>query len=425
LSTNTHAQELVALREQIQALEANFQEARHRIAVLHVVHEVAGSLTSELNLEPLLHKILAAAVEVMNASAGSLILLDELTDELVFAVVEGGGGENLKGMRMARDKGIAGWVATHRKPLIVDDVNQDDRYYQSIADTFDFKLTSLLCIPMISRNKLIGVLQVLQSKPDHYFGHLDQQLLTTFANQAAVAIENARLYESLKEERDHLVVVEDEIRKRLARDLHDGPTQLLASIIMSLTFTKELIKRAPEHALEEIDLNLNVSEKALKQLRTLLFDLRPVILETQGLIPALEVYAERLAETDKLNIILNVEQEIERLSPRAEVAIFAVIQEAVNNAKKYAQASRIDLILRPNESEDNLTVFIKDDGKGFDVHAVKARYEERGSLGMINMQERTGAINGTFTIHSEVGQGTEVVLSLPLSENLLSNSKDT
>lgn len=424
MSNKTDAQELAALTDKIKTLETNFQEAQHRIAVLHVVHEVAGTLTSELNLEPLLHKILAAAVEVMNASAGSLILLDELTDELVFAVIEGGGGENLKGVRMARDKGIAGWVATHRKPLIVDDVNKDDRYYQSIADTFDFKLTSLLCVPMISRNKLIGVLQVLQSKPDHYFGDLDQQLLTTFANQAAVAIENARLYESLKEERDRLVVVEDEIRKRLARDLHDGPTQLLASIIMSLSFTKELIKRAPEHALEEIDLNLSVSEKALKQLRTLLFDLRPVILETQGLLPALEVYAERLAETDKLNVILTIDQEFERLAPRAEVAIFAVIQEAVNNAKKYAQASRIDLILQLNEPEDTLTVFIKDDGKGFDVHAVKARYEERGSLGMINMQERTSAINGTFTIHSEVDHGTEVVLSLPFSENLLSNSKD-
>jgi signal transduction histidine kinase len=424
LSTATDAQELAVLHEKIEHLEINFQEAQHRIAVLHVVHEVAGSLTSELNLEPLLHKILAAAVEVMNASAGSLILLDELTDDLVFAVIEGGGGEDLKGVRMARDKGIAGWVATNRKPLIVDDVNQDDRYYQSIANTFDFKLTSLLCVPMISRNKLIGVLQVLHSTPDHYFNDLDQQILITFANQAAVAIENARLYESLKEERDRLVVVEDEIRKRLARDLHDGPTQLLASIIMSLNFTKELIKRAPEHATEEIDLNVTVSEKALKQLRTLLFDLRPVILETQGLIPALEVYVERLAETDKLNLVLTVEREFERLSPRAEVAIFAVIQEAVNNAKKYAQASQIDIILQPDESRDTMTVLVKDNGKGFDVHAVKARYEERGSLGMINMQERTSAINGTFTIHSELGHGAEVVLSLPLGENLLSNSKD-
>lgn len=424
MSNFTDTPDTETFKEKIRTLEVNFQEAQQRIAALHVLHEVAGSLTSELNLEPLLHKILATAVEVMNASAGSLILLDELTDELIFAVIEGGGGEKLKGVRMARDKGIAGWVATHQKPLIVDDVNKDNRYYQSIADTFDFKLTSLLCVPMISHRKLIGVLQVLHSTPGRYFGDLEQQLLTTFANQAAIAIENARLYESLKEERDRLVVVEDEIRKRLARDLHDGPTQLLASIVMSLNFVKELIKRSPEHVLDEIDQNVVVAEKALKQLRTLLFDLRPVILETQGLIPALEVYAERLEETDQLSIVLNVENQFERLSPKAEVAIFAVIQEAVNNAKKYANASRITITLTVDETQDNLMVLIKDDGVGFDLPALKVEYDTRGSLGMLNMQERTETISGTFKIYSEVGQGTEVILSVPLSENLLSNSKE-
>jgi signal transduction histidine kinase len=424
LSHSSHAQEIASLREKLKVLETNFREAQHRIAALHVVHEVAGSLTSQLNLEPLLHQILAKAVEVMDASAGSLILLDELTDELVFAVIEGGGGENLKGVRMARDKGIAGWVATHRKPLIVDDVHKDNRYYQSIAKTVDFKVTSLLCVPMISHNRLIGVLQVLHSVSERYFGNLDQQLLTTFANQAAVAIENARLYENLKEERDRLIEVEDEVRKRLARDLHDGPAQLLASIIMSLSFTKELLKRSPEHASGEIDLNLSVAEKALKQVRTLLFDLRPVILETQGLIPALEVYAERLEETDNFSVVLTVEGEFERLAPKAEVAVFAVIQEAVNNAKKYAKATQIDLIVRADHQQNTLTVITKDDGVGFDVHAVTARYEQRGSLGMINMQERTNAINGTLSIHSAPGQGTEVSLSLPLSENLLNILKE-
>ncbi|MEW5957996.1 MAG: GAF domain-containing sensor histidine kinase, partial [Chloroflexota bacterium] len=410
MKNNISAQEAAELKEKIKVLEKNFQQAQQRIAALHVVHEVTGSLTSELNLEPLLYKILTQAVEVMNASAGSLLLLDELTDELVFAVIKGGGGENLKGVRMSRDKGIAGWVATHRKPLIVDDVNSDNRHYQSIANSFDYKPTSLLCVPMISRSKLIGVLQVLHNKPGRYFGELEELLLTTFANQSAIAIENARLYESLKEERDHLVVVEDEIRKRLARDLHDGPTQLLASMIMSLSFTKELINRAPEHALGEIDHNLTVAEKALKQLRTLLFDLRPVILETQGLIPALEMYAERLRETDNLNIILTIENGFERLAPRAEVAIFAIVQEAINNAKKYAQAVRIDLVIRADDEHDILTVLIKDDGRGFDVKQVKARYEEQGSLGLINMQERAEMIGGTLKIHSEIKRGTRVVL---------------
>jgi signal transduction histidine kinase len=422
--TKTSAQEIAELKEKIEVLEKNFQEAQQRIAALHVVQEVASSLTSELNLEPLLYKILTKAVEVMNASAGSLLLLDELTDELVFAVIKGGGGENLKGVRMSRDKGIAGWVATHRKSLIVDDVGSDARHYQSISNSFDYKPTSLLCVPMISHSKLIGVLQVMHNKSERYFGALEEQLLTTFANQSAIAIENARLYESLKEERDHLVVVEDEIRKRLARDLHDGPTQLLASMIMSLSFTKNLINRAPEHAEGEIDHNLTVAEKALKQLRTLLFDLRPVILETQGLIAALEMYSERLQETDNLKVFLTIENGFERLSPKAEVAIFAIVQEAINNAKKYAQATHIDLAVRANEEQDTLTVFIKDDGCGFDVKQVKARYEEQGSLGLINMQERAEMIGGTLKIHSEIGRGTKVVLSLPLSENFQKNEDE-
>jgi signal transduction histidine kinase len=424
LSIEVSEKELAQFREYTKALEKNLQEARERLAALYVVHEVAQSVTSELNLEPLLHKILAAAVQVMNASAGSLLLVDEFTDELVFAVIEGGGGGKLKGVRIARDKGVAGWVAAHQKPLIVDDVNKDDRYYQSIAKSFGLELTSLLCVPMISHNKLIGVLEVVHTTSGRYFGELDQQLLTTFANQASIAIENARLYESLKKERDHLVVVEDEVRKRLARDLHDGPTQLLASIVMSLSFTKELLKRAPEHVPNEIEQSAAVADRALKQLRTLLFDLRPVILETQGLIPALEVYTERLQETEQLNVILTTKGEFERLSSKAETAIFAVIQEAVNNAKKYANASRIDVILQTNEEEDTLTVLIKDNGAGFDVQAVKAKYDERGSLGMINMQERTDLVNGIFKLRSAVEKGTEVMLKLPLSENFLNTSKD-
>jgi signal transduction histidine kinase len=411
--------EVEALRQKIAALEKDFYKAQERIAALHVLHEVAKSLTSELNLEPLLHKILATAVTVMDASAGSLLLLDQLTDELVFAVVEGGGGHSLQGVRMQRDKGIAGWVATHRTPLIIDDVHQDNRYYQNIANDFDFELISLLCVPMLSHNQLIGVLQVMHSRPGHYFGDFDQQLLTIFASQAAISIENARLYESLKHERDHLVVVEDEIRKRLARDLHDGPAQLLASIVMSLDFVKELIKRTPEHAHAELEYTMGVANKAIKQLRTLLFDLRPVILETQGLVPALALYTQRLQETDRLNVILTVEQEFERLQPKAETNIFAIIQEVVNNAKKHAKAFHIDLILRPDTAQDSLTVLIKDDGVGFDVRTISESYDQRSSLGMINIQERTELLGGAFKIYSEIGQGTEVVLTFPLTANLL------
>ena len=413
------------LETKINALEAELKESQKRIRILNIISEVDRSLTLELNLDPLLHKILAGAVKVTDASAGSLLLLDELTDELVFAVVEGGGGESLQGTRIASDKGIAGWVATNRQPLIVDDVNKDHRYYHIIAANFDIQLTSLICVPMISRTNLIGVLQVMQNTPGRYFGPVEQELLSSFASKAAISIENARLYKSLKEERDKLVIVEDEVRKRLARDLHDGPTQFVAAIIMNMEFIKEVIERAPEYAPDEINKTLVLARKTLKQLRTLLFNLRPITLETQGLIPALEVYTERLRETDKLKVKLSIKQDVDRLSSRAEIAIFAVIQEAVNNAKKYARNAQIEIILQPDHENDQLTVKIKDNGQGFDVQAVRQRYDKRGSLGMINMQERIEAINGHLKIQSQIGKGTEVIFTLPIRENLLENSKRT
>ncbi len=424
MSQKTVNDQVEQLKAEISGLKQALQKSQERINALNVINEVDRSLTLELSLDPLLHKILAGAVNVMDASAGSLLLLDQVTDELVFAVVEGGAGESLQGTRLKRDTGLAGWVATNRQPLIVDDVNQDNRYFKSIADSFDFKLTSLICVPMVSRHKLIGVLQVIHSADGRYFGPVEEELLSAFASKAAISIENARLYESLKEERDKLVIVEDEVRKRLAHDLHDGPTQFVAAMVMNLNFVKELLDRAPEHVPAEVERNIELAQKTLRQLRTLLFDLRPVILETQGLVPALEVYVERLRETEKMDVELHVAHKFKRLSKRAEIAIFAVIQEAVNNAKKYARTSTVEILIKPDKAQDRLTVTVQDNGRGFDLHTTQKSYDKRGSIGLVNMRERAEAISGQFSLWSEVGRGTTVQLLVPLTENYVNSMKD-
>jgi signal transduction histidine kinase len=413
---------LEALKQEVSRLQKENTAATERIAVLQVLQDVARSLSSELNLEPLLQMILAAAVQVMNASAGSLLLLDHDTDELVFEVIEGGIGAALEGTRMPADKGIAGWVASHREPLIVDDVNRDDRYYRRIAQDHDFTTTSLLCVPMVARGKVIGVLQVLNKEPGQYFDTADQEVLTSFAAQSAVTIENARLYQSLREEHERIIAVEEDIRRELARDLHDGPTQMLAAIIMSANFVREAIAHdSLDHAVNELGEMMPVAEKALHQVRTLLFNLRPVILETQGLVPALESYAQRLREAEGMNVILNASGEFDRLPHNAEVAIFTIVQEAITNAKKHARASRIDIEVTP--TDDKLTVVVRDNGVGFDQTAVTDRYDERGSLGMLNMQERAEIVNGTLSLESKPGQGTTITLQLPINTHLAAESK--
>jgi signal transduction histidine kinase len=417
LDEQSLSSDLEALKEELAQQRRESAAALEQLSILQVLQNLTRTLSSELNLERLLQMILASAVQVMGASAGSLLLLDQRTNELVFEVIEGGGGVALEGTRMPADKGIAGWVATNREPLIVDDVNRDDRHYRDIAQDYDFSTASLLCVPLIAKGQVIGVLQVLYKEPGKYFTAEDQEILTTFAAQSAVAIENARLYQSLREEHDRIIAVEEDVRRRIARDLHDGPAQMLAAIIMSANFVQQAIAHdSIEHAVAELDEMLPVAEKALRQVRTLLFDLRPVILETQGLVPALKSYARRLREAEGMNVVLNAEGEFGRLSHHADVAVFSIVQEAITNAKKHARASRIDIDVAPENGE--LVVVIRDDGVGFNATGVMDDYDERGSLGMLNMRERADIVAGSLTISSGAGKGTTVALRLPLAPNL-------
>ncbi|MGQ9502700.1 MAG: GAF domain-containing sensor histidine kinase [Anaerolineae bacterium] len=415
-----NGQEIEALRREAERLQRQNLNVNEHFSALEVIQRIAHSLVSDVSLDELLEEILRSAVSIVKASAGALLLLDKTTDELVFEVIEGGAGSSLKKTRMPADKGIAGWVATHGEPLIVHDVTQDERFYSRISLEFDFPAHSILCVPLIVRGNVIGVLEVLNKANNAKFMAEDRDLLTILAAQSAVAIENARLYQNLREEHNRLVAVEAEVRHRLARDIHDGPAQMLASVIMNIYFVREaLVRGSVEVALQEMDEMVSLAERALRQIRTLLFNLRPVTLEMKGLIPALEIYANMLQQNERFAVALQVEGEIARLNHEAETAIFAVIQEAISNVRKHAEATQAMIRLAVTE-DGYLEVSVKDDGVGFDPAAVSQACAERGSLGILTMQERALSLQGSLSVHSSPGEGTEVWLRLPLAPNLAS-----
>lgn len=401
--------EYATLRDQHDVLQRQIQRLR-------VLQDISQKLVSELDHDRLLRNILRSAVTVMEASAGALYLLDELTDELVFTVVEGGGGERLQDRRMSRHQGIAGWVLNQGEAVIVDDTLQDQRFYDAIGKSVDYRTTSIICAPLLDRGKAIGVLQILNQQSGERFDESDKELLIALAAQSAVAIRNAQLYRNLREERDRLVALEEDVRKRLARDLHDGPTQLVAAISMNLEFIRVLLERDPDKVDAELNEASELAGRAMRQLRTMLFDLRPVVLETKGLTPALETYSAHLAQTEALRVHLVADPDTPRLSKQAESAIFAVIQEAVGNARKHTQAENIWITVR--RQEETLDVTVRDDGQGFDVCETLGNYESRGSMGMINMREHAEMIQGRFSLQSTVGQGTSVRFVVPLAPNL-------
>jgi signal transduction histidine kinase len=389
---------------------------RRQFQRFQIMQGISQQLVSELDLDRLLRSILHAAIEVTEAQAGTLYLLDELTDELEFRVVVGGGGEKLVGRRMPRDQGIAGWVLNSQQAVIVDDTVRDERHAGSIPASVGYTTESMICAPLIDRGQAFGVLQILNKRGGKRFDDSDKELLLALAAQSAVAVRNSQMYQELREERDRLITVEEDVRKRLARSLHDGPTQLVAAVMMRLQFIYKLMARAPDQVETELHRVEDLAERAMRQLRTMLFELRPVILETQGLIPALEAYSSRLAETERFDVHLDVHGEVPRLRRQAEAAIFAVVQEAVGNAKKHTSAENMWIEVR--RLEDRLEVSVRDNGKGFDVDETLPASEERGSLGMIHMRESADLLGGTLTLQSAIGQGTIVCLVVPLDSNL-------
>jgi signal transduction histidine kinase len=388
-------------------------QLRSRVTALETLLDVAREVSAELDLEALLKKILRAAILVSQSTAGSLLLHDASSNELVFQVVIGGGGEALKDTRLPADKGIAGESFTRQRAIVVQDAGNDPRHFSAPADSVGVHVRQLVAVPLVTQGKSLGVLEVMNRATGERYSQDDVDLLMAFAAQSAIAIENARLYGQVLQERDRILAVEAAVRQELARDLHDGPAQLLSALVMNARFIQELVRRYPDRVPDEIEQLEKTAERALHQTRNILFDLRPLVLEQQGLGPALEQYAARLKSVEDFAVTLNAPTLRRRFDSKMEGAIFSIVQEAVNNAKKHADAKNV--WIEGKEDAKSLTITIRDDGRGFDVSQMEANSAKRGSLGLLNMRERAEIAYGDLQIRSAPGGGTTVTLRVPLS----------
>ena len=188
------------LIEQERSIEA-YQSLENR--KLGVTIEIGSIVNSTLNLAEVLYLIMVHANRVTNSAASTLMLLDEETGELIFSVPTGPKEDKLVDIRIPKGEGIAGWVATNEQPLLVADVSKDPRFYGKVDEKSGFETKSILCVPLKAKTKLIGVLEAINKQDGGSFTEEDQMLLSMFGYQAAVAIENARLYNELQEELTH------------------------------------------------------------------------------------------------------------------------------------------------------------------------------------------------------------------------------
>ena len=308
-------------------------------------------------------------------------------------------------------RGIVGSALTQAEPVTTDHPRQDPELRQFVA--FHQCLTAA-CIPLRAGFQIFGAI-VIGSDTAVKFDKEHFELFNGVADQAVIALQNAQLYQRLEAEKQRIIEADEEARKELARDLHDGPTQTIAAIAMRINFIRSLLSRDPEQALGELEKVEELAKQTSKEIRGMLFTLRPLVLETQGLGAAIETVISRIKETDGLNIRLIGGEHGELLNESAQGVVFSIVEEALGNARKYSQASKIQVRFW---QEDNLFVaLVQDNGVGFDVQAVNQDYSSRGSLGMVNMRERADRIDGSLRLDSSPGHGTSVTLVVPLDKH--------
>lgn len=205
-----------------------------------------------------------------------------------------------------------------------------------------------------------------------------------------------------------IIEAQEEERKKLSREIHDGPAQMLANVMMRSDLIERVQRESgPEEALEEIRSLKGMVRNALYEVRRIIYDLRPMALDDLGLIPTLKKYLQTIEDYNKgiQFEFINLGQEM-RLPSQMEVALFRLVQEAVQNALKHADATCIQVKL--SISKELVSVVIKDDGKGFDLSVHK-----EGSFGLMGMRERVELLEGALSINSAPGAGTLVLIQIP------------
>ena len=385
---------------------------------LRAIYELTSTLTATLSYKRVLDSALDLGYAALNPDP------DQHTDDpLVSAVLLFKGGQLRVGsarrftqadMRVTfpAGEGILQKVFDEGEPTFSKDIGYDPELGRVIAFR---NCTSAYCFPLRSGFNVYGAM--IYAHPDaNYFTPDRCDMLDMIGRQSVVAIQNARLYQDLVEEKERMVEVHEEARKKLARDLHDGPTQSVAAMAMRINIARRLVEKDPKSAMDELSKIEELAQRTTKEIRHMLFTLRPLILESQGLGAALKSMADKMRETFNQNVTVNIDEKIaSQMEMGKQGVIFYIIEEAINNARKHANAANIWVRLGPFQQGLAL-LEIEDNGVGFDVEAVNKAYDKRSSLGMVNLRERTELVNGLLNIQSAIGKGTKVQVYIPLTE---------
>lgn len=377
-----------------------------------ILREATATLTSSLDINRVLNSILVHLERVVSYDNAYVFLRNE---DWLQAVAGRGvvqDEQNLINRRYPADSVLYQEIRETGRPVILADAQSDPRY--QLWGNYDGDIRGWMGVPLMVQSQVIGCL-TLNSHRAGAFGRVEADLTQAFANQATVAIQNARLFEQVRVSSERLqslsrrlVEVQELERRHIARELHDEAGQSLSSLMVGLRLLEREVEN-PEATLEGIVKLKSLTNEISENLHRLAIDLRPASLDHLGLVAALRQHIEAFGRQNELitqfeAVGLNPDK---RLPPAVETNIYRIVQEALTNVVRHAKASQIDVLLE--RRGDQVVAIIEDNGVGFDAEAAG----QSGRLGLLGMRERAEMLNGNLMIESAVGAGTTVYVEVP------------
>ncbi|MCJ7624709.1 MAG: histidine kinase, partial [Anaerolineaceae bacterium] len=352
---------------------------------MQVFYGMIETLSASLNYEEVLETSLdlsASALEGSGSQVEGMVSAVMLFGEMGLQM-EAARGFSTSDMRrvLPAKGGILQEVIRRAEPKKLQKLSEDAELSSILALQ---ECESLFCLPLNRGLDSYGVM--LFAHPQENFFDINVcELLEIVSHQAVIAIQNARLFQDLEAEKERMINTQEEERRQLARDLHDGPTQSVAGIAMRVEYVRKLIElqRSEEEILGELKQVEDLARNITKEIRHMLFTLRPLVLENEGLIDALEAMALKMKDTYQQNVVIDADPEaVGLLDMSKHTVIFKLAEEAVNNARKHARADQIRVRIKfLPKNKDLVYLEIADNGVGFDVEKVNESYHQRGSLG--------------------------------------------
>lgn len=386
--------------------------------------DIARDLASTLDLDELLHRIVQAAADITSAEAASILLYDNTSRQLYFQVATNIDEPTMRGLVVPLEGSLAGWMVTHRKPVRIDNAHEDPRHFANIEKTTGFLTQSLLGIPLITKNKVVGVLEVL-NKREGKFSSSDENLLSVLGAQAAVAIENARLFQ----QSDLISEFVHELRTPLAS--LSTATYLLLRPEMSREQQEQIVNNIHNetlrlNALASSFLDLARLESGRVQFRKSAFNITDLLYECR------DVMASK-AEEEHIQIIVE-EPEGSPMLEADRDKIKQVVLNLLSNAIKYNRPNG-SVIMKTEASEDNMRLSVQDTGVGIPedalVHVFEKFYRVREhetratgtGLGLSICKQIIQGHGGAIEIKSKLGVGTNIIIDLPRTSKATTQKK--